>query len=158
MSQNNASNRKDVAKAEKKARAEDVARGDVLRGIMHDAPGRAWIWNRLSAANVFSSVFSDNPYRMAFLEGHRTAGLELLNDIMEHCPQQFIKAMSEANGRRDSDRADSERAANSAEPDGGDIGPVGENGLAGTYDIRPDPTSPSGYEEVRREGAEPRQH
>ena len=110
MSQASSVNRKDIRRAEKAARQTDVARGEVLRRLMAAGEGRQWIWDRLDRAGIFSGGYDDNPTRMAYLAGHRDAGLALLADVMEFCPDQFVQAMREANGRRTADRSATEHA------------------------------------------------
>lgn len=100
MTQSSTADRKSIRAAERRARETDRTRGEVLINLMGTIPGRAWVWDRLEAANIFASTYNDNPQRMAFLEGHRTAGLQLLGDLMQWCPDLFIQAMREANARR----------------------------------------------------------
>jgi hypothetical protein len=95
-----ASNRKDIRRAEKAAKLAERNRATVLVQLASTAAGREFLWNTLAEAHVFTSTFSENPARAAFLEGQRSAGLRLLDSIMQSCPDQFIQAMREANARR----------------------------------------------------------
>ena len=63
---------------------------------------------------------------MAFNEGERNAGIKLLNDIIQYCPEQFIEAMREANGRRTIDNAsrDTGQRRDGEDGDGRDQGPA----------------------------------
>lgn len=112
---NNAANRRSVREAERASREADRERGQVLTGVMSTTQGREWLWSRLESTHIFASTYNDSPTRMAYLEGQRTAGLDLLADIMHWCPDLFIQAMREANVRRtlDADRA----AAGADDPD-----------------------------------------
>lgn len=133
-----ASDRKSIRRAEKAASIADRTRGEVLVQIMSTTAGREWVWHRLAQGNVFQSTYNDQPQRMAFEEGKRSAGLSLLDDIMQWCPEQFIEAMREANGRR----TESELKSNIGRPSTGerpideelgrhDQGPSGESDAFG---------------------------
>jgi hypothetical protein len=94
-----ASSRKDVRRLEKESARIDKERQTVIYQIMDTTTGREYIWNELSAAHVFQTCFSSDPLQMAFLEGERNAGLRLMADIMENCPDLFIQMMRESNDR-----------------------------------------------------------
>src|SRR6266571_4351878 len=101
-----AGNKKDIRRAEKAARQSELVRSDIVRGIMSQPPGRAYIYDRLSVAHIFHSSFSADPLRMAFSEGERNIGLQLLADLLAFCPHQFTLMLQERNaedGRRSSD-------------------------------------------------------
>lgn len=95
-----ASDRKQVRKAEKLVKLAERNRASILVQLASTAAGREYLWNELSESHIFASTYSDNSQRMAFLEGQRSSGLRLLDAIMQSCPDQFIQAMREANGRR----------------------------------------------------------
>jgi hypothetical protein len=113
----NAANRKDVRRAEKAARQADVARQDTVRGLMSTTQGRQWAYERLVACHIFASSFSLDALQMAFAEGERNAGLQLLNDVMQVSPDEYIQMMREANVR------DTIERTRGPDPDGGDQGP-----------------------------------
>ena len=96
----NAADRKSIREAEKRSARLERDRAEYLANAMSTIPGRAYIWTQLESAHVFASSYSPNPLQMAFTEGERNQGLLLLNDLMHYCPDQFIQAMREANGRR----------------------------------------------------------
>jgi len=92
----NAGERKDIRKAEKAARQAEVARGEVVKGIAATQPGRKYLWDLLAAAHIFTTSFvAGDPLQMAFAEGERNQGLQLLADIMRWCPERFIEMMRE---------------------------------------------------------------
>ena len=94
-----AADRKDIRRAEKDEAVATRQRGEVIFGLMSTSPGRAYIWEQLSAAHIFSTSFALDALQMAFSEGERNAGLRLLNDIMDTCPDEFILMMRERNER-----------------------------------------------------------
>ena len=146
-----AGDRKSIRRAEKASAIAERSRRDVTRMLMSSTEGRSYVWNKLTAAHIFSTSFSLEPLQMAFSEGERNAGLQLLNDIMDSCPDQFIEMMREQNVRSSAN----EQQPRGANPDGrtqvvggsdsDDLGLYGdpddgdEVGLPGSID------DPSGY-------------
>lgn len=134
----NTADRKAIRAKEKRARLDEENDKQVLTALMSTYGGRAYVWRRLEYANVFSTVYNESPARMAFNEGIRNAGLELLNAVMSCAPDQFIQAMREANGRRTDrdtiDRNDDNPAASSEHPGGpnGDWGTQGPEPILGS--------------------------
>jgi len=109
-----ASDRRDVKRLEKAARLAERQRHEVIQGIMSIAPGREWMLERLESCHVFASSYSGNALSMAFSEGERNVGLQLLNDIMSACPGRYVEMMQERN-ERDAAR---DSAKQRARPDG----------------------------------------
>lgn len=105
-----ASNRKDVRKAEKAARLAASEDADAIRKIMSDTFGRAWMWRRLSAARIFDDPFTGDPLVEAYNKGNRNFGTLLLSDIMLHCPEQYLIMTREAHVRRINDDNDDRTA------------------------------------------------
>ena len=63
----------------------------------------AYVHDNLLRTHVFHSSFSSSALAMAFAEGERNTGLQLLNDIMQFAPDQYVQMMREANDRRIAD-------------------------------------------------------
>jgi hypothetical protein len=99
------SDRKAIRRAEKASRLAELNDREVMVAIASTTNGRRYLWNRLAECHLFTPIYNDNPQRMAFLEGERNAGLKLLSDFMQWCPEEFILAMREDNGRRDIDNS-----------------------------------------------------
>lgn len=129
----NASDRKDIRRREKQAKIDDAQHAAVTREIMSTAQGRTWMWTQLSRCHVFVTTFvPGDALSSAFNEGERNIGQQLLNEITDTCPDQFIQAMREAHERR----TFSERRS-SPQPDGRDSGREASGGgdpEAGDYD------------------------
>lgn len=120
----NAASRKDIRSKEKASKQADRTRGEVITALMSNPAGRGYIWDQLSVAHIFSTSFSADALQMAFAEGERNAGLRLLDDILNWCPEQFIQMMREKNVRE-----------RTPDPDSGSTG--GDS----SADAYPDPTS-----------------
>lgn len=131
----NAGNRKDVRRLEKQARQDEIARQAVITDLMSTVAGRTWVHDRLTAAHIFAPSFSLEALEMAFREGERNAGLQILTDVMQACPQSYVLMMEEANVRHltastrnsgsDSENTDGDASGPDATPDDGDTGPEG---------------------------------
>lgn len=112
----NASDPRQIRAAAKAAKAVDAQSSGVIIGLMSSLAGRAWVRSILEAAHVFQTSFSPNPYATAFAEGERNIGLRILGAVVQHCPDQYLAMMREAqekeNGRRhpsSDDRPDRDR-------------------------------------------------
>jgi hypothetical protein len=58
-----------------------------LQAVLRLPEGRMLIRRLLFAAGVWSSAYSPDPYNMAFLNGRRSVGVELLNEIVAIDPK-----------------------------------------------------------------------
>lgn len=95
-----ASNRKDIRRAEKAARIAEAERINYLKAAMSTVAGRNWFCDLLEACHLFSDPFTADPLREAYSKGERNVGLRLFSDIIAHCPDYYILMMREANARR----------------------------------------------------------
>lgn len=95
-----ASNRKDIRRAEKDAKLAEQQRREVVFQLMATIAGRHWILNLLEKTHTFATSYSKDPYATAFSEGERNIGLQILGDVMQSAPDQYIIMMREANERR----------------------------------------------------------
>ena len=101
-----ASNRKDIRAAEKAAIQAELARITYLQAAMSVQAGRAWFYDLLEFCHLFNDPFTGNSLTEAYRKGERNVGLRLFADIIAHCPDDYIRMMKEANGRRiDNDSA-----------------------------------------------------
>jgi len=60
-----------------------------MRQFMGTLGGRRLAWQLLGSFGLFRTSYSPEPGAMAFAEGRRSAGLELLALIDQHCPEQY---------------------------------------------------------------------
>lgn len=71
---------------------------DALQDLLKTPPGRNWMWNVLSEADIFRTSFvAGDSHASAFNEGKRALGLRLLADIQRLAPDAFF-LMSRENG------------------------------------------------------------
>ena len=114
-----ASNRKDIRRAEREARLEEVRALDYLKAAMSVAQGRAWFYELLESCHCFNEVPNWEPYQEMYYKGMRNVGLRIFAQITAHCPDDYITMMKEANGR-DIERTlrnDAARNADAFDPD-----------------------------------------
>jgi hypothetical protein len=102
MTNFNAAERQHVREAEKAAKLDLEERRQFVVAAMSHSAGRRYFCARLVACHVFSSSFSTNAMQMAFAEGERNQGLQLLNDLMQFCPDEYVQMMREYNARESS--------------------------------------------------------
>jgi len=62
---------------------------EALVWLMNDPRGRRFLWRQMSKANVFSPVFNPDAMVMAWNEGRRNEGLQLLTEINRLCPELY---------------------------------------------------------------------
>lgn len=95
-----ASNRKDIRRAEKAAKVAEDLRLAYLKAAMTTSQGRQWFHDLLERCHIFADPFTGDPLREAYSKGERNIGLFIYADIVTHCPNDFITMMQEAHGRR----------------------------------------------------------
>jgi hypothetical protein len=121
----NASERKDIRRAEKFAAETARARTEFVVAAMSTIQGRAWFHDLLVFCNVFDGSFSGDALFEAFAKGQRNVGLNIYNDIVGNCPDSFVQMMKEASIKEIvNERRDSNELAGSEDGDGGDSGRV----------------------------------
>lgn len=109
-----ASNRKDIRKAEKEALRDEHERVEWLRQALSSVGGRSWFHNLLEACHLFSDPFTGQALTEAYLKGERNVGLRIFADIVNNCPDQYLLMMRESNAR------DTARQLDRSQIDGGD--------------------------------------
>ncbi|MGH7744064.1 MAG: hypothetical protein ACREQ5_04490, partial [Candidatus Dormibacteria bacterium] len=95
-----ASNRKDIRRAEKASAQVQRTRLDFLHAAMGTPQGRAWFHELLSVCHLFADPFSGQALTEAYLKGERNVGLRIFAEILEYCPDQYILMMKEASHAR----------------------------------------------------------
>lgn len=70
-----------------------------IRWLMESEQGRRIVWRLLNRTGVFRSSFSSDALAMAFAEGNRNIGLQLLAQVHELCPDLYPEMVREANER-----------------------------------------------------------
>ena len=136
-----ASNRKDIRRAEKDAKADEIARIDFLRAAMSTIQGRAWFYNLLEFCHLFTDPFSGQALLEAYSKGERNVGLRIFADLLAHCPDYYIQMVKDANDRRisrDNRRPDADPVDDSTslaeQSSGSDSGWDAEGRPDSTYD------------------------
>jgi hypothetical protein len=94
----NASSRRQVKRAERKAKETyELEREDVSL-LMKEKRFRRTLWRYLERCGIFQSSFDPDPYNTAFREGERSIGLMLLGEVMEASPEGYAKMTKEVRG------------------------------------------------------------
>lgn len=134
---NNASDTRAIRKAQKAAKVAESERQGVVVNLMSSPAGRGYVYDQLTRCHVFSPSFNLSALAMAFAEGERNSGLQLLGDVMAFAPDQYVQMMREANDRRSANDNNSEAGRSSANGRGPDSGPEpddADGGLVSEYE------------------------
>ena len=81
----------EAAKADKELRsrvARETEAAD-LKWLMSSKRGRRIVWRLLSQSGVFQPVFHPTAMVMAFQEGKRNYGLQMLAEVNKHCSDLY---------------------------------------------------------------------
>jgi hypothetical protein len=70
-----------------------------IRDVMSSALGREFIYELVTSANLFCTTFNPEFGTMAFNEGRRSVGLQILSQLQAHVPQQYDLMMRENHHR-----------------------------------------------------------
>ncbi len=93
----NADDPKQVRAAKKKAEQSESLKFEVIKNVMGTPAGRAWIYEQLAAAHIFSTTFiQGSPDGSAFAEGERNCGLRLLADVQVAASEFYLQMITEA--------------------------------------------------------------
>ena len=94
-----ASNRKDIRAAQKAAERLDEDRLLFLRTSMDTPNGRRFFFHLLATCACFVDIPTFDPHHDYFSAGRRSVGLQLMAEILTHCPDQYILMTGEENAR-----------------------------------------------------------
>jgi hypothetical protein len=94
---------KDVSKRSKDTLRAAAERREMLRAIMGLRQGRDFINDYLGRCHINAPSFSPDALRMAFLEGERNIGLQLLADVTSAVPELYAQMLKEQ-GEKDDGR------------------------------------------------------
>jgi hypothetical protein len=92
----NASERKDIRRAEKAAAISARERVEFIVAAMTTKQGRSWFYEFLVSCHIFNDPFTGNALLEAYSKGERNIGLKVYNDIVTNCPRDFVLMMQEA--------------------------------------------------------------
>jgi len=95
----NAGDANHVAQRQKSKKTRDLQTKTALRTLLSDPAGRMWMWDLLARCGVFHLSFSSDALRMAFNEGRRDIGNQLLGDINRISPEFYMKMQMENGGK-----------------------------------------------------------
>lgn len=70
---------------------------DDTKWLMSTKKGRRIVWRLLELARVFRLSYDTNPMAMAFNEGNRNFGNQLLAEIQSLCPERYLEMLRENN-------------------------------------------------------------
>jgi hypothetical protein len=82
-------------------------KADDVKRLMSSRWGRRFMWELLAAAGTYQQTFNTNAMQMAFNEGKRSVGNQLLAYVQATCPERFVEMLKEHQDdeRRSNDRS-----------------------------------------------------
>ena len=86
-----ANQRQKAIKRKAREEAED------FKWLLSSRRGRRIVWRQLERTGVFRSSFNNNSMAMAFAEGQRNYGLQVLAQVHAHRPEAYALMVSENN-------------------------------------------------------------
>jgi hypothetical protein len=94
-----ATNRKDIRRAQKAADELERTRVEFLSAAMRTKQGRAWFYHFLADCHAFNNAPTFESNRDYFQFGERNVGLRIFNEILTHFPDSIILMQKEENER-----------------------------------------------------------
>ena len=91
---------RDKAERELRERLERQEEESDIKWLMSSKRGRRIVWRLMDRAGVFRSSFNTNSMSMAFAEGNRNYGLQILGIIHTQCPELYPVMMKENTNER----------------------------------------------------------
>lgn len=71
-----------------------------LESILCLPQGRRMVWVIIERSGVFGASYSPDTHAMAFTEGRRSVGLELMTFIQERLPNRWLEMIGETQSER----------------------------------------------------------
>lgn len=94
-----ASDRRQIRKAEREAKARAERSSATLAWIMSTAQGREWFHDLLEKCHIGTTPFARDPYLTAYLCGEQNIGIQLWSAVQQSCPDLYIQMMGESHER-----------------------------------------------------------
>lgn len=85
----------DQARAEHARKIKEERERECYKYVMGNKLGRQFVFDLLGACSVFRGNFDTDHSVMAFREGKRNVGLEVVARANDHTPQDYIKLLKE---------------------------------------------------------------
>lgn len=95
------SDKVEVNKARKRTSRTRADRLKFVEAAMTMEQGRAWFWDFLTRCHVNNTPFDDDPYRHAFRAGEANIGLQVLSDIQEVAPGNYLQMVRENKSKKE---------------------------------------------------------
>lgn len=67
-----------------------------IRTLMNTTEGSRFILRLVNFTGPYRSSFNTEALTMAFLEGQRNVGNLLISELLEACPEQYVRLITEA--------------------------------------------------------------
>ena len=135
-----ASNRKDIRRAEKLSEQLDRDLTQFECAAMDTVAGRRWMYHHLAEARCFVSAPTFSPNHDYFDLGRKSIGLPLMAKLQANTPHQYMQMIGEENARLAAANASASERSGLADPGRSDPGrldgetPAGDDSDYDPYD------------------------
>lgn len=99
----NAGDAQDVQKRAKGKKLRELQKEAALRQFLANPAGRMWMWDLLGLCGTFHSSFSREALVMAFQEGRRDIGNQIIGEMNRIGPEYYMKMAVENQGEKEKD-------------------------------------------------------
>ena len=97
-----------LTKAEQAAKLAEVERRAGWQTMMSTPAARRVMWERFEVMGIYQVAPSVEHAPLAFNEGRRSLALQVMNDLLVYCPDQYDRMVVENRARLSIERAKSE--------------------------------------------------
>lgn len=91
------------------AKLADIERRDGWRTIMSTPAARRVMWERFEVMGIYQVAPSVEPGALAFNEGRRSLALQIMQDLLVECPEQYDRMVIENRSRLRLEQAEAEK-------------------------------------------------
>lgn len=95
-----------LTKDERASKLAAIREAQEVKHLMYSPSGRRFVWRLLSSYGIFSTTFNEKPSIMAFHEGRRSAGLELMDLVVRHTPEKWLLMHQENSSKTETNGED----------------------------------------------------
>jgi hypothetical protein len=96
----NAASPAETTAAQKRRERRERRRHRVLKAVLSTPEGREYLWDLIARAGVYETPFAIEPVLMAFKAGRQNFGLEIVKELTQNHPAEFLAMEREARSRQ----------------------------------------------------------
>lgn len=79
-----------LTKDERASKLAAIREAQEVKHLMYSPSGRRFVWRMLTSYGIYATTFNTDAGTMAFMEGRRSAGIELMTLVLNHTPEKWF--------------------------------------------------------------------